>query len=61
MFDVSNHAPLNEHLHETKDIGMLGQQIPIQPTGVVVLAVGVVVATLRTPRLVAHYEHGHAP
>src|ERR1017187_8404481 len=38
---------------------MFAQQVPVEPTGVVVLAVGVVVAELATPHLIAHDKHGH--
>src|ERR1035438_8924698 len=59
MFDVSNHAALDQQLHEPEDIRMFAQQVPVEPTRVVVLAVGVVVAALATPHLIAHDEHGH--
>ena len=38
---------------------MFGQQIPVEPTRIVVLAVGIIVAALTTPHLVAHNKHGH--
>ena len=41
-------------------IGVLVEQGPIEPTGLVVLAVGVVVAALRAADLVAHQDHRHA-
>ena len=39
---------------------MLLQQRPVEPTGFVVLAVGVVVAALGAPHFVAHHDHRHA-
>ena len=36
------------------------KQRPVEPTGLVVVAVGVVVAALRAPHLVAHQEHRRA-
>src|SRR5208283_3081427 len=38
---------------------MSGQQIPVEPTRITVLAVSVIVAALTTSHLVAHYKHGH--
>ena len=38
---------------------MFGQQVPVEPTRVVVLAIGVIVAALTTPHLIAHNKHGH--
>jgi hypothetical protein len=38
---------------------VLGQQLPVKPTGFIVLAIGVIVAALTTPHLIAHYKHGH--
>src|SRR5262249_13868361 len=38
---------------------MFGRQVPIEPTRIVVLAVGVVVASLAAPHLVAHNKHGY--
>src|ERR1035438_3965396 len=59
MFDIAHQAPLDQQPHKPEDIRMLAQQVPIEPTQVVVLAVGVVVAALATPHLVAHDKHGH--
>src|SRR5690242_17532047 len=39
---------------------MLGHQMPVEPTRLVILAVGVVVATLAASHLIAHNKHGHA-
>src|ERR1019366_7119842 len=44
---------------EPEDIRMFAQQVPVEPTRLVVLAVGVVVAALATPHLIAHYKHGN--
>ena len=39
---------------------LLGGQVPVEPADLVVLAVGVVVATMGAAHLVAGTEHGHA-
>src|SRR3989442_15927955 len=57
--EISQQPPLNEQFHEAVYIGMLRDQCPIEPTGVVVLAVSVVVAPLRAAHLVPHADHGH--
>ena len=41
-------------------VGMLLHQGPVEPVGLVVLAIGVVVAALRAADLVAHQDHRHA-
>ena len=58
--DVQMQAEMDEALHKAMDIGVLRQARPVEPTDVVVLAIGIVVAPLRAPHLVAHQEHGHA-
>ena len=45
---------------ETKNIGVLFQEAPVEPADFVVLAVGVVIALLGAPHLVAHQQHRHA-
>src|SRR5271166_5115023 len=60
MVYVSNRAALNQQLRKPQDIDMCGQQIPIEPARLVVLAVGVIVSALATPHLVAHEKHGNA-
>src|SRR5271157_2451714 len=59
MFHVPHHTTLDQQLHEAEDVGVFGQQIPVEPTRIVVLAVGVIVAALTTLHLVAHNKHGH--
>ena len=59
MLDVSNHAARDQQLHEAEDIRMFGEQVPVEPTRIVVLAVGVIVAALTTPHFIAHNKHGH--
>ena len=57
--DVSQQPPRNEQFHKTVQIRMLRDQGPIEPTGLIVLAVGVVVAQLGPAHFVAHQDHGH--
>jgi len=45
---------------EAVHIGMLRGQCPIEPTGLVVLTVRVIVTVLRAPHFVAHQDHGQA-
>src|ERR1035438_3414165 len=59
MFHVSNHAARDQQLHEPEDIRIFAKQVPVEPTRIVVLAVGVVVPALATPHLIAHNKHGH--
>ncbi len=47
-----------EQADEAMHAGMLSKQTPVEPTGLVVLAIGIVVAMLRAPHLVAHQYHG---
>src|SRR3974377_193764 len=58
MFDVSNHARLNQQLQEPEDICMFREQAPVEPTRLVVLAVSVIVSGLAAPHLIAHDKHG---
>src|SRR5579872_917380 len=53
-FAESNHAT-----EETEDIAMLFKQRPVEPVDLVILAIGVIIAALRAPHLVAGYEHRH--
>src|ERR1700758_5389349 len=53
MFHVAHHTPLNQQLHKSEEVGMFGQQIPIEPARIIVLAVSIIIATLTTPHLVA--------
>ncbi len=47
-----------EERHEPMHICVFGDQRPVEPVDVVVMAVGVVVAALCTPHFVAHEDHG---
>ena len=38
---------------------MFGQQVPVEPARIIVLAVGVIVAALTAPHLITHNKHGH--
>jgi hypothetical protein len=40
-------------------VTVFGNQRPIQPIRVIVLAISVVVSPLATPNLIAHHKHGH--
>jgi len=44
--------------HQQVLLGLL--QVPVDPGQLVILTVGVVVAVLRSPELVAGRQHGHA-
>ena len=59
MFHVSDRTALNQQLHKAKNVGVFRQQIPVEPTRIIVLAVGIIVAMLTTPHLIAHNKHGH--
>ena len=51
---------IDEALHEGEQALVLPGQFPIEPTDLIVLAVGVVVALLGAPCFVAHQQHGGA-
>ena len=59
MFHVAHHTALNQQPHKPEEVGMFGQQIPVEPARIIILAVGIIIATLTTPHLVAHNKHGH--
>jgi hypothetical protein len=44
MFRVPHHTELDQQLNEPEDVGVFGQQVPVEPTRLIVLAVGVIVA-----------------
>src|SRR5262252_6766803 len=56
---AAQHPTGVEQGDEAVDVGVLLYQGPVKPTGLVVLAVGVVVAVLGTPHFIAHEYHGH--
>ena len=60
VFHVSEKSPSIEQLHEPAQLGMFRDHGPIEPAGFVVLTVGVVVAVLAVPRLVAHENYWDA-
>jgi hypothetical protein len=51
MFHVAHHTTLNQQLHKPDEVGMFGQQIPVEPARIIIMAVGIVIATLTTPHL----------
>ena len=53
-------SQLGQALHELDQLGAVLVPIPVDPADLVVLAVGVVVAALRSPELVAGGEHRRA-
>src|SRR5664279_1890197 len=59
MFHVPHHTEVDQQLHEPENVGVLGQQVPVEPTRIIVLTVGVIVAALTTPHLIAHNKHRH--
>lgn len=44
MFHVPHHTELDQQLHKPENVGVFGQQVPVEPTRLIVLAVGVIVA-----------------
>src|SRR5271167_1068249 len=44
MFHVPHDTALVQQLHEPEDVGVFGQPGPVEPTRLIVLAVGVIVA-----------------
>ena len=44
MFHVAHHTALNQQLHKPEEVGMFGQQIPVEPTRIIILAVGIIIA-----------------
>src|SRR5512133_2508819 len=60
VFLASQDASRDQQLYESKNIGMLGEQVPVEPTRSVILAVRVIVASLAAAHLIAHDKHGHA-
>ena len=60
MCDIPHHATLNQQLHKPINIRMFGDEVPVEPTCIVVLAISVVVAALTTSHFIAHNKHGHA-
>src|SRR5262245_23368816 len=50
----------DESPHETAEVAVSLKAAPVQPTDLVVLAIGVVVALLGAPGFVAHEQHGSA-
>src|SRR2546430_6748870 len=54
---VSQQPLCAEQCHEPMHIGMLRHQRPVKPTGLVVLAISVVVTLLGAPYFVAHQNH----
>jgi hypothetical protein len=53
-------AARNQEFDEPMETRVPSNQIPVKPTGLIILAVGVIVSPLAAPRFVAHQEHGHA-
>ena len=47
----------NHMLYEPYYLCIGGTKIPVEPTGFIVLAVGVVVSLLRTPNFISHQQH----
>src|SRR5512132_2667527 len=56
---VSQNASCVEQGNKTMDVRVLCEQRPIEPAGFVILAIGVVVSTLRSPHFVTHEKHRH--
>src|SRR5262245_32649243 len=60
VLDRPQNPPFVEERHEPMDICMFGDQAPVEPIELVVMAVRIVVAVLCPPDLVTHQHHGHA-
>ena len=56
VFQVPNRPPLDEQLDEAVYIRVFGEQRPVEPACIVVLAIRVVVALLTAPHLIAHQQ-----
>src|SRR5208282_4448394 len=53
-------AQSNHLANKTQEISILGRKAPVHPADLVVLAPGVVIATLRSQEFVAGQQHRHA-
>src|SRR5262249_22789786 len=60
MLHLAQHSPRDEQAQEAVYVGVFLNQRPVEPAGLVVLAIGVVVAALCLPDFVGHQDHGHA-
>jgi hypothetical protein len=58
--DIAPPAKPVELPHETVDVPMLFEQVPIKPGQFRIVAVGVVVAQLGAAHLIAHQQHRHS-
>src|SRR4030095_4246195 len=58
-FGVSEDTSRIEQIHKAMDVGMLCEKRPVEPAGFVILAIGIVISKLCSPRFVAHEKHGH--
>src|SRR5215469_13908562 len=50
----------DQQFHKTVDIGVFREQGPVEPANFIVLTIGIVVAVLGSPALVAHQKHWKA-
>ena len=60
LLSIENTPPFVETKPEPVEISMLLQERPVHPADLVVLTVGVVIALLRSAKLVAHQHQGHS-
>jgi hypothetical protein len=56
---IAQQAARDQQLDEPVQVGVLLDQSPIEPAHLVVLAVRIVIAVLRSTHLVSHYDHRH--
>ena len=57
---VTSQSAINKVFAETVNIVMDGEQVPVKPAQLVVLAIGIIVAVLSPAHFVAHEQHGGA-
>src|SRR5580704_16949479 len=58
--DVPKQPARNEQRNKSVQIGMSFDKRPIKPSGLVIVAVSIVISALSAAHLVAHLDHGHS-
>src|SRR5688572_6233786 len=60
MSCVAEHPSSKQEFHESMYVGVFFEKRPVEPVGLIVVAVEVVVPALRSTHLVSHENHGQA-
>ena len=60
VVQIPQQPSLNEQFYEPMDIRVFVDERPVKPADLVILAVRVIVAALRSPDFIAHEDHRHA-